>query len=149
MRRAASWMVVFGVVVIVAVVASADVMAGQKPEPAASDGWVKLPAPGETMTTAFAVVDNPTMYAIYLVSAAADVAGKVEFRRPGQGGGAEAQPVREVTVPAYEAVSLGPEGVHLLLMDLKRSLKENDKVSLTLTTELGLKLEVSAVVRKE
>jgi copper(I)-binding protein len=44
---------------------------------------------------------------------------------------------------------MGPNGPHLMLLDLKRALKKGDKVSLALTTDNAGTLEVSAVVREE
>ena len=44
---------------------------------------------------------------------------------------------------------MDPKGVYLLLTDLKRPLKDGDMVSLTLTTDGGAALKVSAAVRKE
>lgn len=149
MRHVVSGLVLLAVVVALGVVPDADVMAGQGSDVAASKGWVKVPAPGETMTTAFAVVENPTMYDVYLVSALADVAGKVEFQEKVKGSNADAQVKKFVTVPAYGSLNMDPDGVYLVLRDLKRPLKEADPVSLTLTTELGVALRVSAVVRKE
>ena len=149
MRHVASGLVLLAVVVTLGVVPDADVIARQGPDVAASKGWVKVPAPGETMTAAFAVVENPTMYDVYLVSATADVAGKVEFREKVNGNNAEAQVKKFVTVPAYGSVIMDPNGVYLVLMDLKRPLKETDPVSLTLTTDVGVALRVSASVRKE
>lgn len=144
MRRVAHRGVVLGVAVMLGVVVS-----GQKPELAASAGWVKLPGPGEATATAFAVVENTTMYDVYLTAATADVAGKVEYREMGPGGVTKPEAPKFVTVPAFGSLSLEPKGVHLLLMDLKRPLKEGDMVSLTLTTDGGVVLKVAAVVRKE
>ena len=143
--RGLAWLVV---VVALEVAAGAGVMAGQGAAATASKGWVKAPGAGETTATAFAVVENPTMYDVYLTSAAADVAGKVEFREKADGSAA-AQAKKFVMVPAYGSVSMDPKGVYLLLMELKRPLKEADQVSLTLTTDAGVALKVSAVVRKE
>ena len=132
---------VFGIGVAMTLLAGAQ---GQ--EATAADGWVQLPAAGETTTSAFAVVRNPTMYDVYLVSAASDVAGKVEFRKNGDG---EAKAVRELTVPAYGKLTMGPDGVHLLLVDLKRPLQVEQSVPLTLTTDGSVELRIQAVVRKE
>ena len=119
-------------------------LAAQEKQPSVSSGWVKLPAAGETTAHAFAVVENPTMYDFYVLSAAADVAGSVEIRRAGKDGA-----VDEVAVPAYGLLNMDQKGVHLLLKDLKKPLNENDKVSLTLVTEVGTKLSVEAVVKKD
>lgn len=134
-----------GVTLAMTLMAGAHVSA-QGPEVTASEAWVELPAAGETTASAFAIVRNPTMYDIYLVSAVSDVAGKVEFRKPSDG---EAKAVAELTVPAYGKLTLRPEGVHLLLVDLKRPLQEDESVPLTLTTDGNVKLRIQAVVRKE
>jgi periplasmic copper chaperone A len=120
-------------------------LAGQQKPIRAMDGWVKLPAAGETSAVAFASVENPGMYAIYLISATSDVAGKVEFRDASKGPKA----LEDVTVIAYETTYMDPKGIHMYLSDLKRPLKEGDTVTITLKTELGIPVEVSAVVKKE
>jgi len=139
--------VIAGLVLVLGVVFGVGVTAGQK-DPSVSDGWVKTPAPGETTAAAFALVDNPGMYAIYLLSATTDAAEKVEFREAGPDGVLKTQAIAEVTVPAYESVGMNPKGLQMLLLGLKRPLKDGDTVSLTLTTEVGLKLYVSAIVRQ-
>jgi copper(I)-binding protein len=131
-------------------VAAALITAGAQPRRvAASSGWVKLPAAGETGAMAFVAIENPTMYGIYVVSATADAAGKVELRDGGQSGDARLKPVEFISVPAYESIDMKPDSVHLMLLDLKRPLKEGDKVALTLATDNAGTLEVPAVVRKE
>jgi copper(I)-binding protein len=115
----------------------------------ASDGWVKLPAPGETATMAFATVENPTMYAVYLKSASADVAGRVELRETNPNGESSNTAAEFLTVPAYDSLYMGPKGAHLMLLDLKRPLSEGDTVRLTLTTEIGSTIEVLAIVKNQ
>lgn len=121
-------------------------MAGAQDKPVTtSDAWVKLPEAGAKGTVAFTTVNNPGMYAIYLVSGTTDVAGKIEFRDA-----AKSDAVQEdVTVPAYGDAYLTAKGIHLYLSDLKKELKEGDKVYMTLKTELGLPVEVEATVKKE
>ena len=131
------------VVGLVTILSGVGVSAGQD-APKASSGWVKLPAAGATSTEAYVVVQNPGMYAIYLLTASSDVAGSVEIRQTGKDAALE-----EVTVPAYGSIDMDAKGVHLLLKDLKKPLAEGDKVSVTLVTELSLKLQVDAVVKKE
>ena len=137
---------------IAGMLAAAALIAAAAPQPkrvAASSGWVKLPATGETGAMAFVAIENPTMYEIYVVSATADAAGKVELRDGGQSGDARLKPVEFISVPAYASVDMKPETVHLMLLDLKRPLKEGDKVVLALATDNAGTLEVPAVVRKE
>jgi hypothetical protein len=111
----------------------------------ASKGWIKAPAAGETTATAFVVVDNPTMYDVYLVSASTDVAGKAQFQKMV---GAKAEVIESITAPAYDSVELKPDGNQILLTDLKRPLNPGDKVKITLTTDNFATIEVDAEVRK-
>lgn len=128
--------------------ASPSGLTAQGKRVAAAESWVKLPAPGETEAMAFVAIENPTMYGIYVTSAAADVAAKVELRDAGQSGDARLKPVEFISVPAYDRVDMGPDGPHLMLLGLKRPLKEGDKVALTLATDNAGTLEVSAIVRQ-
>ena len=111
----------------------------------ASKAWVKAPAAGETTATAFVVVDNPTMYDVYLVSVSTDAAGKAQFQKMV---GAKAEAIESITAPAYDSVELKPDGNQILLMDLKRPLNAGDKIKLTLTTDNFATIEVEAEVRK-
>ena len=143
MGRAATRMAVAVSVVMLGGLAAAPNTAQEK-NPSVSSGWVKLPAVGATSTDAYATVENPTMYAFYLLKASSDVAGSVELRQAGKDAALE-----EVTVPAYGTLDMEPKGIHLVLKDLKKPLAEGDKVNLTVVTELGTKLNVEATVKKE
>jgi copper(I)-binding protein len=111
----------------------------------ASNAWVRLPADGATSTIAVASIENPGMYAIYVLTATSDAAGKVEFRDTSKND----QPVDEVSVIAYDTTYMDPKGLHLYLSDLKRPLKEGDVVNFTLKTDQGVQIPVAAVVKKE
>ena len=121
------------------------IAAAQDKPVTATDAWVKVPEPGAKTTVAFAAVNNPGMYAIYLISGTCDAAGKVEFRDASKDNAVQ----EDVTVPAYGATYMDPKGIHIYLSDLKKDLKEGDTVYMTLKTELGLPVEVEAKVRKE
>jgi periplasmic copper chaperone A len=150
LRRCRTRAVIALLVIAAGAIVESDILvARQEKQLAATDGWVKLPGPGETQAMAFANFENPTMYAIYLKAAAADVAGKAELRDAALSGDAALKPLDFVTVPAFDWAYMGPKGVHILLVDLKRPLKEGDMVTLTVTTEIGVTLQVPAVVKKE
>jgi VCBS repeat-containing protein len=128
------------------VVASVAALSGQAPDKvSASEGWIKTPAAGATMAMAFVEIENPTQYDVYLTTGTSDVAGKVEFRDASKG----TQAQEFVIAPAYGTLSMDQKGVYVALVDLKRPLKEGDKVSLTLANQDGLKLQVAAAVRAQ
>jgi periplasmic copper chaperone A len=125
---------------VVVVVMASVAVAGQDKGVKASNGWVKLPASGETQALAFVTIENPGMYEVNVTSATADAAGKVEMRDAGQA-------VTFVNVPAYGRIDMSLGGVHLVLLDMKRALKESDAVTLTLATDSDVTLTVAAQVR--
>ena len=112
----------------------------------ASNAWVKLPAAGDTTTTAFAVIDNPTMYDVYLVSASSAVAADVVFGDASTAG--KDVSVKEITAPAYGKAELTPKGVHLVLKGLKRALTAGETVPIIVVTDSGAGIELSARVRQ-
>lgn len=112
----------------------------------ASKAWIKAPAAGDTTAVAFVVVDNPTMYDVYLVSASTDVAGKVQFQKVV---GTNTEVIEHLTAPAYDSIEFKPGGNQLLLLDLKRPLKPGEKVWITLATDGGTTIEAEAEVREK
>ena len=113
--------------------------------PTASDAWVAEPAAGATAADAYAVVDNPSMYEVFIVSVTADAAAAAEIV---DGPADAAKTVRELAVPAYGRAELKPGAVRIRLKDLKKPLKAGDAVALTLTTDGGAIIKVTAPVRK-
>ena len=110
----------------------------------ASAAWVQGPAEAGATASAFVVIENPTMYEVYVVSvAAAATAGAAEIVRGADGAAA----VPELAVPAYGQVELKPGDLHIRLKDLKQPLKAGDEVELTLTTDGGVTVTVSATVK--
>jgi|SRR5215471_3873625 len=129
------WLVIAAVLVV-----APAVLTGQDKGVKASNGWVKLPGSGETNAMAFVTVENPGMYEVNITSATADAAGKVELRDAGQA-------VTFITVPAYGRVDMSPAAGHLVLLDMKRPIKEGDAVTLRLATDSDITLTVAAQVR--
>jgi copper(I)-binding protein len=133
-------------VLILELCLAVSVAHAQTPTPSALSAWVEAPAAGATSARAFVAVNNPTMYDIYIISATADAAGKIEFRAPATGA-AEPAMVKEFSVPAYGSTAAEASAPHLRLLDLKGPLKSGDMVQLTLMTDGGIALKVAAPVK--
>ncbi|MCC7181561.1 MAG: copper chaperone PCu(A)C [Acidobacteria bacterium] len=115
----------------------------------ASGAWVREPVPGRTVTAGFVVIENPGGADIQVVGASSDVAGTVELHEMVRSGDMmKMAPVKSIVVPAKGKVELRPGGLHLMLFELKKPLKEGDTVTLTLTTDNGATVQASAAVRK-
>lgn len=113
--------------------------------PFAGAGFVVLPEVGSTSAIAGALIENPTMYDVYVLTAASDVAASVEFREIRDG---KPHPLKMLTVPAYESLALAPGATELVLTGLKRPLKEGETVAIELRTDAGVTLKLSAPVRR-
>jgi copper(I)-binding protein len=105
--------------------------------PTASDATVV--ASGATANV-YLVVNNPTMYDVYVMSATSDAAGKVELY-------AADKAVENLTVAAYGSLELKAGGMFLRLSDLKRELKAGESVTVTLTTDGGAAIAATATVK--
>lgn len=112
--------------------------------PTASGAWVAAPAAGATTTDAFVVVENPSMYEVFVVKVSADAAGAAEIV---EGAAESARAVKELAVPAYGSTEMKPGAVRIRLKDLKAPLKPGDSVALTLTTDGGVVMKAVAAVK--
>jgi copper(I)-binding protein len=82
---------------------------------------------------------------VYIVSVTTDAAGAAEIV---DGPADAARAVRELAVPAYGRAELKPGAVRIRLKDLKKPLKAGDSVALTLTTDGGAVIKVTAPVKQ-
>jgi len=114
-----------------------------------SGAWVREPVPGRPQTAAYAVVENSGAADLQIVSASTDAAGAVELHEMVRSGDMmKMAPVKSITVPAKGKVELKPGGLHIMLFQLKKPLKEGDTVDLTLTTDKGATVKATVPVKK-
>lgn len=112
--------------------------------------WVRATVPAQTATGAFMKLRART--AARLVEAKSPVAGTVEIHEMKMVGDVmKMNAVPGVDLPAGQTVELAPGGYHIMLLELKRQVKEGDTVPLTLVVEGKDRkretIEVHAVVR--
>lgn len=98
------------------------------------DPWVRASVPHQSVTGAFMQLSSPQ--GARLVEVRSPVAGKVEMHETTMDGGvARMRHVMRIDIPAGGGVALEPGGYHLMLMALKRQVKEGETVALTLVVE--------------
>ncbi|AUZ60101.1 Copper metallochaperone [Pseudomonas sp. XWY-1] len=115
-----------------------------------SDAWVRASVPHQQSTGAFMVLTASSDSK--LVGVASPVAKTVQVHEMTMNGDVMGmREVKAIELPAGKAVTLDPNGLHVMLMGLHNQVKEGDKVPLTLTIEdaKGAKetLDVQAQVR--
>ena len=112
--------------------------------------WVRGAVPGQLTTGAFFDLTSPKDAAIVKVES--PVAGVAEVHTSETKGNLMTmRAVPSVALPAGKTVRFAPGGYHVMLMDLKRPVKNGEVVPITLTLEYPdrkqEKVEVAAEVR--
>ena len=113
------------------------------------EAWVRGTVDGQRATGAFMTLTAAVP--MRLVSASSPVAGVVEVHEMRMEGDImRMRPLKNLELPAGKAIELKPGGYHLMLLDLRRSLKAGEGVPIRLQLEHNGKrqaVQVEALVR--
>jgi copper(I)-binding protein len=102
------------------------------------EGYVREMPPGQSTSAAFMKLVNTGDKPVAIVAAASDSAGSAEMHAHSQHNGMmQMKKVSRVEVPARGQLVFAPGGYHLMLINLKRSLKAGEQVGITLFDEQG------------
>jgi copper(I)-binding protein len=115
---------------------------------AITEVWLRPALVAGGAGAAFAIVKNAGNAADKIVAAKTSAAGTVELHtHTSKGGVMQMRRVDAIDVPANGTVELAPGGFHVMLMDMKKPLKDGDSVPLTLVFEKSGEKTVNAAVR--
>ncbi|MBI2311580.1 MAG: copper chaperone PCu(A)C [Betaproteobacteria bacterium] len=99
-----------------------------------SNAWVRATMPGQKVAGAYLDIESPDKAA--LVSATSPAAVSVEMHSMAMEGNImKMRQLDRLDLPAKKVVSFKPGGLHLMLVDVKKPLKQGDKVPFTLVVE--------------
>ena len=110
--------------------------------------WIRASAPGAKNAAGYMTIRNKSAQPDRLIGGSSPVAAKVETHVHIKDG--EILRMREVKsydIPAKGAFELKPGGAHLMLVDLKRPLKEGERIPLVLKFEKSGEVKVDFLVR--
>jgi copper(I)-binding protein len=110
--------------------------------------WIRATTPGAKVAAGYMGIRNKSAQPERLLGGSSAVAGRVETHVHIKDG--DVMRMREVKgydIPANGAFELKPGGAHLMLIDLKRPLKEGEKVSVVLKFEKSGEQKVDFDVR--
>ncbi len=113
-----------------------------------SDAWMRATAPGQKTAAGYMIIRNKSAQPERLVGGSSQAAAKLETHVSIKDG--DIMRMREVKgydIPAKGSFELKPNGSHLMLVDLKRPLKEGDKVPVVLKFEKSGEVRVDFEVR--
>jgi len=102
------------------------------------EGYVRELPPGQSTSAAYMDVVNSSNRPVAIIAAVSDVSQSAEVHQHKHtNGGMSMEHVRRLVVPARDHVLFEPGGYHLMLINLKRTLKAGDNVIVTLLDEEG------------
>jgi copper(I)-binding protein len=98
------------------------------------DAYVRESIPGTTRTSAYFSLYNTANEAMTLVGAHSPLSPRVELHEHTMANGMmRMREVSSINIDAQSMVTLQPSGLHIMMFDLKRLVKENENVAITLT----------------
>src|SRR6201999_1751337 len=114
-----------------------------------TQAWSRATPGGAKIGSGYLTIENKGSAPDRLVGVSADVAGKVEVHEMATKDGVMTMRPLEtgLAIDPGKTVKLAPGGNHLMLFDLKRPLKQGDKVPVTLEFEKAGKVNVSLDVQ--
>ncbi len=134
-------------VLIVGFVFAATTVSAQTGQLEVGNAWARA-TPGKSMTgAAYVTIRSPT--ADKLVAASSPVAKKAELHTMSMSGMVmKMRPIAGLDIPAGQAVTLQPGGMHIMLIGLAQPLKAGQTFPLTLTFEKAGERTVNVAVEK-
>ena len=112
------------------------------------DGWVQEGPPSQTITAAYMTIENQTGAGISLKSASTEVAETVELHKMELIDGImKMHRVETIDIPAGGVTELKPGGYHLMVIGLKKQLREGDTVTITLHFSSDLRKTITIPVK--
>ena len=115
-----------------------------------SNAWSRTTPPGVTVGVAYFTLKNDTAKSDRLLKISSPVAAKVQVHRTEiQDGMARMREVAVLHVDANQTVEFAPNGIHVMLMGLKKPLVEGQKFELELLFEVAGPRKIQVAVRKD
>ncbi len=110
--------------------------------------YARATVPGQEVGAAYLTIDNTGASSDRLVSASSPVARKVALHSSQmEQGMARMHHETSLEIPAHGRIELKPGGLHLMLEDLKRPLREGETLSMKLKFERSGEVEVALPIK--
>ena len=113
------------------------------------DAWIREPPP-RSPAAGYLVIENRGGDPVELVAVATEAAAQTEIHvMEYKDDRMTMRRVAKLQVPAGEEVALKPGGTHLMLMELRRPLRDGDEVELALRFDDGKERRIQMPVQKK
>jgi periplasmic copper chaperone A len=112
------------------------------------DPWIRKPPPGVDIVAVYFTVKNLSKRAIFIVGVTSPLAANAMIHESSTVEGQSRMRMRDrVTVPGGSNVAFEPEGLHVMLTGVNKTLEVGEKVPLTLQLDQGGSIDLVATVR--
>ena len=112
------------------------------------NAWIRKPPPGLDAAAVYFTVQNRTSSAAVIVGVKSSLAAHAMIHESSTVDGQPRMRMRDtVTVPAGGQQAFAPEGLHIMLTGLSKTLEVGDKVPVTLELDHGGSIDLVASVR--
>ena len=130
-----------------ALLASAALAAGT--DVRVENAWVREAPPGAEMLAGYMTVYNDGSAPVALTGASSPALGRIELHRTVMKNGVASMIAqKQVEIPAGAGVRFAPGGLHLMLFNPTRRLKEGQHIELSLRLDNGTRIDTQAEVRR-
>ena len=112
------------------------------------NAWIRKPPPGLDTAAMYFTIQNSTKNAVVIVGVKTPVAAHAMIHETSVLNDQSRMRMKDtVTVPGGKGVAFAPEGLHVMLTGLTRTLEVGDKVPVTLELDHGGSIDIVATVR--
>ena len=119
----------------------------QAPALSAQDAWIRF-TPGADVAAAYLTLHNGGTQPVVVIGVSSPAAGQAMIHETAiRNGQSTMRPHDRLRIGVGETVRLAPEGLHIMLTQLKRNFAPDDEVPLVLLLEGGGQISVNAHVR--
>jgi periplasmic copper chaperone A len=109
--------------------------------------WARATPATATVGVAYVTIVNPGKGSDRLIAVSSPVAGRVELHVDlREGDVVQMRPVSAVQINPGDHIELKPNGLHVMLVELRQPLKQGDHFPLTFTFELAGPIETDVVI---
>ncbi len=115
------------------------------PKISIENAWVREVPPTSKMSAAYMIIKNEGDEADKLIDASNNASKITELHETVDG---KMRRVKAIEVPAGGKAELKPGGLHIMLINLNKPLKEGDSVEITLKFEKSGEIKITAPVKK-
>ncbi|OEY99429.1 MULTISPECIES: copper chaperone PCu(A)C [Stenotrophomonas] len=112
-------------------------------------GWVRLPPPGMTMAAGYGTIRNDCKAAVTVVGVGSKASDDVSLHETTMADGvSRMRAVETLAIAPGGTAELKPGGLHLMLMEPVRQLKEGEQLPVRFSLEDGRKVDSTLQLRR-